>query len=83
MTPSTNKAWLDQVIEDALEPGLPICDPHHHLWEFRHERVAHRYLLDEIGADISAGHNIVSTVFIWSSTALTGISERPPRAVRN
>jgi predicted TIM-barrel fold metal-dependent hydrolase len=64
MTPSSNKSWLDQVTEETLEPALPICDPHHHLWEFRHQRVAHRYLLDEIRADINAGHNIVSTVFI-------------------
>jgi len=64
MTPSTNKAWLDQVVEETLEPELPICDPHHHLWEFRTERVAHKYLLDEILADVNAGHNIVSTVFI-------------------
>ncbi|MCB1740144.1 MAG: amidohydrolase, partial [Gammaproteobacteria bacterium] len=64
MTPSTNKPWLDQVIEETLEPDLPICDPHHHLWEFRTERVAHKYLLDEILADVYAGHNVVSTVFI-------------------
>lgn len=64
MTPSTNKAWLDQVVEETLEPELPICDPHHHLWEFRMDRVAHRYLMDEILADLNAGHNIVSTVFI-------------------
>jgi L-fuconolactonase len=64
MTPSSNKAWLDQVVEETLEPELPICDPHHHLWEFRTERVAHKYLLDEILADVGAGHNVVSTVFI-------------------
>lgn len=64
MTPSTNKAWLDQVVEETLEPELPICDPHHHLWEFRTVRVAHKYLLDEILADTNAGHNVVSTVFI-------------------
>ena len=64
MTPSTNKAWLDQVKEETLEPDLRICDPHHHLWEFRTERVAHKYLLDEILADVGAGHNVVSTVFI-------------------
>ena len=25
--------WLAQVKEDILEPDLPICDPHHHLWD--------------------------------------------------
>ncbi len=60
----TNKEWLALTVEETLEPDLPICDPHHHLWEFRHERTAHRYLLNDILADTNAGHNIVSTVFI-------------------
>jgi predicted TIM-barrel fold metal-dependent hydrolase len=60
----TNKAWLDLTVEETLEPELPICDPHHHLWEFRKERAAHRYLLPEILVDVNAGHNVVSTVFI-------------------
>ena len=67
MTPSKNKPWLDKVIENTLEPELPICDPHHHLWEFRHDRVAPKYLLDEILSDLNSGHNIVSTVFIECS----------------
>jgi len=67
MTPSKNKPWLDKVIEDTLEPELPICDPHHHLWEFSHDRVAPKYLLDEILSDLNSGHNIVSTVFIECS----------------
>ena len=25
-------AWLAQVIEDIIEPDLPIVDAHHHLW---------------------------------------------------
>ncbi|MBM09882.1 MAG: amidohydrolase [Magnetovibrio sp.] len=61
---STNKNWLNLTIEKTLEPDLPICDPHHHLWEFRYERVANRYLIDEIQLDLASGHNIVSTVFI-------------------
>ena len=61
---STNKKWLNLSSEKTLEPDLPICDPHHHFWEFRYDRVADRYLLDEIQADLGTGHNIVSTVFI-------------------
>jgi len=63
---STNEAWLEQVQETALEPDLPICDPHHHLWETRGRpgNIQPRYLLDEILADVNGGHNIVSTVFI-------------------
>jgi len=61
---ATNDAWLAQVREDALEPDLPICDPHHHLWDKREGRVERRYMLDEILRDIASGHNVVSTVFI-------------------
>jgi predicted TIM-barrel fold metal-dependent hydrolase len=61
---SKNQAWLELTVETPLEPGLPICDPHHHLWDQRTERVSERYLLDEILEDIGSGHTIASTVFI-------------------
>ena len=61
---SRNEAWLAKVKEEALEPDLPICDPHHHLWDFRRGAVQERYLLDEILDDVAGGHNVVSTVFI-------------------
>lgn len=61
---SNNQQWLEQVQEEALEPDLPICDPHHHLWVDRPKAVQPRYELSEIVDDISQGHNIVSTVFI-------------------
>ena len=61
---ATNDAWLALTTEETLEPELAICDPHHHLWTGRTERVAPHYLLDEMLADINSGHNIVSTVFI-------------------
>jgi predicted TIM-barrel fold metal-dependent hydrolase len=63
-TRSRNHEWLALTSEDALEPALPICDPHHHLWDRQPPRVAPRYLLDEILEDAGAGHNVVSTVFI-------------------
>jgi predicted TIM-barrel fold metal-dependent hydrolase len=63
-TRSTNHDWLALTPEAPLEPGLPICDPHHHLWDRQAGRVAPRYLLDEIVEDVDAGHNVVSTVFI-------------------
>ena len=56
--------WLARTVEPALEPDLPICDPHHHLWDGRADRVEPRYFLDELEADTGSGHNIVSTVFI-------------------
>lgn len=54
-----DEAWLAQVQEEALEPDLPIVDPHHHLWV----RSGANYLVPELAADIATGHNIVSTVF--------------------
>ncbi len=61
---SNNAAWLSLRQEEVLEADLPICDPHHHLWEQRPGAVQERYLLDELEDDIAEGHNIVSTVFI-------------------
>lgn len=57
--------WLALTPEPTLEPELPICDAHHHLWDFRTERVPYqRYLLHELAADITSGHNVRATVFI-------------------
>ncbi len=58
------KDWLAQVTEDVLEPDLPICDPHHHLWD----HPTSRYLLDQLLEDTSEGHNVVSTVFVECSS---------------
>jgi predicted TIM-barrel fold metal-dependent hydrolase len=58
---ATLKAWLAKRTEAALEPGLPIIDPHHHFWETSQRG---RYLLPDLLADIGGGHNIVSTVFL-------------------
>lgn len=65
-------------VEPILEPGLPIVDPHHHLWDRRSYATpqgpehpfmtaiadARRYLLDELLADTGSGHNIIATVFV-------------------
>ena len=58
--------WLAQVREEVLDPDLPICDPHHHLWHYPRnpELPRSRYLLDELLDDIGSGHNVVSTVFM-------------------
>lgn len=53
-------AWLNRTTETALDPALPICDPHHHLWDYPQNR----YLLEDICLDLSGGHNVVSTVFV-------------------
>ncbi len=58
--------WLARrPTETALEPALPIIDPHHHFW---HAQGRGEYLLpgilDDIGYGGTHGHNIVSTVFL-------------------
>ena len=55
----TPQAWLARTDEAALEPDLPIIDPHHHLWD----RPGNRYLLEELVEDVSA-HNVRQTVFV-------------------
>jgi len=57
--------WLDKRRESALEPDLPIVDPHHHLID-RPE--SGRFLLPDLLADIGSGHNVVATVYLeWLS----------------
>ena len=58
---NVNQAWLDQVQEPILEPGLPIVDPHHHLW---HDRPSGRYLVEDLAQDLASGHDVQATVFI-------------------
>ena len=63
--PYGDNDWLALTAEPSLEPDLPICDAHHHFWDFRMDRVPyHRYLLDELAADVNSGHNVRSTVFL-------------------
>ncbi|MET0430026.1 MAG: amidohydrolase family protein [Microvirga sp.] len=56
-----NQDWLDRVQEPILDPGLPIVDPHHHLW---HDRPSGRYMVEELAADLASGHNVQASVFI-------------------
>jgi predicted TIM-barrel fold metal-dependent hydrolase len=72
------QAWLaKRPPEAALEPALPIIDPHHHLWD---TPVRGLYFLPELLADIGGGHNIVSTVFLecQSMFRATGPEEMRP-----
>lgn len=52
--------WLARTREDALDPDLPIVDPHHHLWD----RSGSRYLVDDLARDMGGGHRVVATVFV-------------------
>ena len=67
--------------EETLEPEIPICDPHHHFWDYRSERIPYqRYLLHELADDINSGHNVTSTVFVEARSMYrtTGPEEMRP-----
>lgn len=76
-TVTDQQEWLDQGVEDTLEPELEICDPHHHLGEFP----GRRYLMDELLADIGSGHNVTSTVFVECGAMLRAAGPESMRPV--
>lgn len=67
-----NKAWLAKLPpEEILEPGLPIIDTHHHLWDRLPAALPQGqaaednvYLLDEFVQDLNSGHNTIATVYV-------------------
>jgi predicted TIM-barrel fold metal-dependent hydrolase len=63
--PRVRPDWLATLREDVLDPAQPIIDPHHHLWVARPDR----YLLEDLVADVSTGHNVLATVFIQCGSA--------------
>ena len=63
--------------EAILEPDLPICDPHHHLWDFP----ASRYLLPELLADLTSGHKVESTVFVECGSFYRAAGPEPMKYV--
>ena len=73
--------WLEITKEEIIEPGLPICDPHHHYWDLRVERTPYgRYLLHELLNDIN-DHNVTSTVFIEARAMYSADLEKDYRPV--
>jgi L-fuconolactonase len=63
--PPVRPDWLARHREEILEPDLPIVDPHHHLVDRANTG---RYLLYDLLADTSSGHNITATVYLeWLS----------------
>ena len=57
---TTNLAWVARRQEQIIEPALPICDPHHHLWDYP----TNCYLLPDLLVDTGSGHLVESTVFV-------------------
>lgn len=66
-TGAEQEAWIGQIHEEILDPELPICDAHHHLW-LEAGATAWPYPVDALLADTGAGHNVVSTVFLECHT---------------
>lgn len=62
-TQPPNEEWLSRVApEPALDPDLPIVDPHLHFW---HHRSGAKYFVEDFARDLAAsGHNVESTVFV-------------------
>ncbi len=53
-------AWLKLTQEDVLDPDLPICDAHHHLWDHPGDV----YMVDRFLEEISGKHKILKTVYV-------------------
>lgn len=59
------QAWRDQLIEEAIEPDLPIVDAHHHLWSSSPFEGYEDYPPERLFQDLrSSGHNIIGTVYV-------------------
>ena len=65
IAPGTQE-WLDQVVEDIIEPELPILDPHHHMWP---QGQGLPYTRNDLHRDAGAGHNVVKTIFMECGSA--------------
>ena len=64
--PVEREETLSQIVEEPLDPSLPICDAHHHLWY----NTDINYTVEDFLLDISGGHNICRTVFVESRLML-------------
>ncbi len=69
-TPGTQE-WLDQVIEDVIDPDLEIIDPHHHLWPagqglpYQRDDLHH-----DVNGHVGRGtHKVIKTVFMECGSA--------------
>ena len=58
--PPVRVDWLATRQEDVLDPGQPIVDAHHHLFD----RPGNRYLAEDLEADLASGHDVRATVFV-------------------
>ena len=69
-------AWLEKVVEEAIDPERRIVDPHHHLWY----RLGYApYELTDLWLDTDTGHNVVKTIFMECAAEYL---EEGPEALR-
>jgi predicted TIM-barrel fold metal-dependent hydrolase len=50
--------------EKILDPELPIIDAHHHLYD----RPGLRYMFEDYLEDVTAGHNIIASVYVETNS---------------
>lgn len=62
--------------EEILLPELPVCDPHHHFFDFPD----FKYMPGDFLEDISTGHHIVRTVYV---ECRTGYRDDGPEELRS
>ncbi len=55
--------WLALRREEILDPGLPIVDPHHHMWQRKAP-----YFAPELLQDLQCGHLFRGTVYMECSS---------------
>jgi len=65
--------------EDAIEPGLPIVDPHHHL--FGTAADALHYRREDLARDLASGHRVMGTVYVEAYSS--GWHTTGPEALRS
>lgn len=58
--PAIRPDWLALHDEPVIDPGLPIIDAHHHMFD----RPGNRYLGADYVGDIATGHRVVATVLV-------------------
>ena len=79
--PQDREAWRALVREAAIEPDVPIIDPHHHVWPQAPMAGAESWDRDDLFAYMTGeGHRIVATVIVESGIAYRtqGASELAP-----
>lgn len=55
--------WQNQSTpEAAIDPWLPIIDPHHHIFDSQAD--AQHYRLEELTRDLTSGHKVLATVCV-------------------